>query len=211
MNLIAHRILTIDELKKVPKEYGVEIDLREGNGDIILAHDPFKEGISLDEYLDHYNHSFLILNVKASGLAEIARQKLKARGIENYFFLDCTFPEIIYLIRLGEEKVSLRYSEFEGMDSIRPLAGKASWVWVDQFFNFTLDRKTFLDLKDMGFKVCLVAPELLGRDKESEEFRNRLLENGIFPDAICTKLYSFEGYQSLEKEKTLWQGKQRGF
>ena len=40
MKLIAHKINTIDELNAVPKDYGIEIDLRMGvDGKIILSHD----------------------------------------------------------------------------------------------------------------------------------------------------------------------------
>jgi hypothetical protein len=40
MIIICHRINTIEELKKIPKEYGVEIDVR-GYGDkMVLTHDP---------------------------------------------------------------------------------------------------------------------------------------------------------------------------
>lgn len=38
---IAHRINTIKQLKDVPYNYGVEIDLRPFNDLIILEHDPF--------------------------------------------------------------------------------------------------------------------------------------------------------------------------
>ena len=38
---IAHRINKIDELKTIPSQYGVEIDLRPQNDKIILEHDAF--------------------------------------------------------------------------------------------------------------------------------------------------------------------------
>ena len=40
-----HRINTVNELKKIPLEYGIEIDLRDNlNGEIYIAHDPFVNG-----------------------------------------------------------------------------------------------------------------------------------------------------------------------
>jgi hypothetical protein len=63
MIIICHRINTIEELKKIPKEYGVEIDVR-GYGDkMVLTHDPIKEQGSydeLEEYLQNYDHKFII-------------------------------------------------------------------------------------------------------------------------------------------------------
>jgi hypothetical protein len=43
MEYIAHRINTIEELKQIPKEYGVELDLRDFRDGLILQHDPFKD------------------------------------------------------------------------------------------------------------------------------------------------------------------------
>ena len=61
-----HRINTIKELKEISIEYGIEIDLRDNvNGEIHLAHDPFILGELFEEYLKHYQHSFIILNIKS--------------------------------------------------------------------------------------------------------------------------------------------------
>lgn len=42
MQFIAHRINTIDELKIVPENLGVEVDLRDYGDRLILQHDPSK-------------------------------------------------------------------------------------------------------------------------------------------------------------------------
>ena len=34
---------------------------------LILAHDPFKRGDMLEEYLEHYNHGTLVVNIKEAG------------------------------------------------------------------------------------------------------------------------------------------------
>ncbi len=65
MEFIAHRINTIEELKKVPNEYGVELDLRDYGNKLILQHDPFVEGEDFEEYLKYYNHGTMILNIKS--------------------------------------------------------------------------------------------------------------------------------------------------
>ena len=41
MKFIAHRINTVEELKKIPTEYGVELDLRDRGERLILQHDPW--------------------------------------------------------------------------------------------------------------------------------------------------------------------------
>jgi len=54
LEYIAHRINTIEELGKIPREYGVELDLRDFGDRLILQHDPFKDGEDFEEYLKHY-------------------------------------------------------------------------------------------------------------------------------------------------------------
>ena len=46
MIIIKHRVNTSKELKKVDKNFGVEIDLRSNRNNIYLHHDPFKKGES---------------------------------------------------------------------------------------------------------------------------------------------------------------------
>ena len=45
MEYIAHRINTLEELRKLPQEYGVELDLRDDlNGRVYICHNPFEPG-----------------------------------------------------------------------------------------------------------------------------------------------------------------------
>ena len=54
MEFIAHRINRLDDLFKVPKDYGVEVDLRDYDGNIVLQHDPFKDGDNFEKFLSSY-------------------------------------------------------------------------------------------------------------------------------------------------------------
>ena len=69
------------------------------------------------------------------------------------------------------------------------LAGRIDWVWVDCFTGLALTGGEAERLRGAGFKLCLVSPELQGRDAEREipEMARLLAERGIAPDAICTK------------------------
>ncbi len=44
MNFICHRRNTVSELQTTPIEYGVEVDIRSSNGQLITHHDPFANG-----------------------------------------------------------------------------------------------------------------------------------------------------------------------
>ena len=48
MEIIIHRINNLSKLKYIPKNYGVEIDVRNFKNNLILNHDPFKNGEKLD-------------------------------------------------------------------------------------------------------------------------------------------------------------------
>ena len=82
-----HRINTINELKTIPKKHGIEIDLRDNlNEEIYISHDPFKSGENFEEFLKHYAHSFIILNIKSERIEYKVLELLKKYNIVNYFF-----------------------------------------------------------------------------------------------------------------------------
>ena len=57
MKIIQHRINTKDQLALVSPEYGIEIDLRANNNDIVLHHDPFCAGEDFENFLTQYKHA----------------------------------------------------------------------------------------------------------------------------------------------------------
>lgn len=60
-----------------------------------------------------------------------ALEMLRKYGIKRYFFLDSSFPMIKLLLDMGESNIALRYSEYEGMDTIRNMAGKENgYGWI---------------------------------------------------------------------------------
>ena len=101
MLIIKHRVNTRSSLTQVNKKFGVEIDLRSNANKIIISHEPYLEGVELEEWLDKYNHKFLILNVKEEGLESEVIKILEKKSISDYFFLDQTTPSIINLSTLS--------------------------------------------------------------------------------------------------------------
>jgi hypothetical protein len=86
--IIKHRVNTINEIISTPYSYGVEIDLRTFGSEIIIHHDPFHEGVKFSEWLQYYNHKFLVLNVKEDGLETFISELIEKFKVKNYFFLD---------------------------------------------------------------------------------------------------------------------------
>ncbi len=185
MYLIRHRINTIEDLKTVPESMGVELDLREASGQIILQHDAFKSGESFEEYLRFYRHGLMILNVKTDGLEEKILELIKRHGVKKYFFLDLAFPSMMKLIQNGEKQIAVRFSEYEPLEQCLALKGKVEWVWVDCFTHLPLTPENYKALK-AHFKICLVSPELQRHPKEKiSEFKKQI--QGFDIDAVCTK------------------------
>jgi hypothetical protein len=196
MEYIAHRINTIEELKQIPKEYGVELDLRDFRDGLILQHDPFKDGEDFEEYLKHYNHGTMILNIKSERIEHKVLELIQKYNIKKYFFLDSSFPMIYLLSKSGEKNIALRFSEFEGIDTILNMVGKVEWIWVDCFSKLPITYENYKLLKNNGFKFCLVSPELQGQNEKLESYKQYLQDEGIVFDAICTKVYNIEKWNS---------------
>lgn len=197
MNYIAHRINTINSLLKLPTKFGVEIDLRDNDTRIVLEHDPFSDGEDFENYLKHYNHGILILNIKSERIEHKVLELVEKYNIKNYFLLDSSFPMIYLLSQMGEKNIALRFSEYEGLDTILAMKGKVDWVWVDCFSNLPINQANFKILKEAGFKLCLVSPELQGRPEDIEKYKIYLEKNKIIFDAICTKFHNIERWKNI--------------
>jgi hypothetical protein len=189
MKLIAHRRNTIEELRATPRDLGVEVDIRSSGPRLLIHHDPYVDGTDFEEWLAAYEHGTLILNVKEEGLEERLIELMRRKGHEDWFFLDQSFPFLVKWSRQGERRCAVRVSEFESVETALALAGRIDWVWVDCFTRLALTGEEAHRLRAAGFRLCLVSPELQGRDAESEipRMATMLAERGIAVDAVCTK------------------------
>lgn len=188
MEFISHRINTIDELKLAPTDCGVEIDLRDNGDRLILAHDPFEDGEDFEDYLKHYHHGTMILNIKSERIEHRVLELIRKYQLKDYFFLDSSFPMIYLLSKEGESNIALRFSEYEGLDTILNMKDLVKWVWVDCFSRLPITSKSFKLLKNSGFKLCLVSPELQGQAEKIEQYKSYLESERILFDAICCKM-----------------------
>lgn len=189
MEIIHHRVNSSSELKRLDTRYGAEIDIRSSNGGLLIHHDALSGGESLERWLSSFNHGTLILNLKESGLEHLVLSAMEDHEISNFFFLDQDFPTTFRLAQSGERRCALRVSDLEPIEVASHFAGKVDWVWLDTFLSFTFSNEEVYGLKNLGFKVCLVSPELHRNvsDDKIESFLVRVHEQGIVPDAVCTK------------------------
>lgn len=189
MRPIAHRCNTCLELKNTPREWGVEVDIRSYGQRLIVHHEPFVDGENFEDWLAAYHHGTLVLNVKEEGLEARLIEMMKSKGLEDYFFLDQSFPFLVKWALVGEKRLAVRVSEFESIETALNLAGKIDWVWVDCFTRFSLTKQDADRLQQAGFKLCLVSPELQGHNAEAEipKLVKLLRQQGIKAQAFCTK------------------------
>ncbi len=189
MHFIAHRRNTVDLLISTPTQYGVEVDIRSNDQHLIIHHDPMCGGEIFADWLQAYRHGTLILNVKEEGLEEDLLTLMSAHGIEDFFFLDQSFPFLIKWAQRIEGRCAVRISEYESIETALSLAGKVNWVWVDCFSTLPIDSTQAQQLKDAGFRLCMVSPELQGRDAQIEiaRFHRLINKRNIIPTAVCTK------------------------
>ena len=92
MQIIAHRINAISQLKAIPKNFGIELDIRYHENELVLHHDPFSHHQlpnpeNFTEFLSYYKcEGPLILNVKTEGIEEKCIELMNRFKIKNWFF-----------------------------------------------------------------------------------------------------------------------------
>ena len=191
MIIVKHRVNTSKELKKININFGVEVDLRSKNKNIYLHHDPFKKGELFSKWIKSFKHKLIVLNVKEEGLEPKILSILKRNNVRNYFFHDQTFSSLMK--NMHKTKVSIRYSEFEGLKKIDKLFNSIKWLWVDNFTEIKINKKFYSYLKKKKVKICIVSPELVkkSRSKEIKKVISYLKKNKFKIDAVCTKNSKF--------------------
>jgi hypothetical protein len=189
MELIHHRRNSIEDLVATDIKYGVELDIRSHGDNLIIHHDPLRSGLLFTDWLEFYRHGTLILNVKEEGLEKQLIKLMRAKGITDYFFLDQSFPFLVKWAKFGERRCAVRVSEYESVETALSLSGLITWVWLDCFTKFPIETAEYKALKDAGFKICLVSPELQGMDADTEivKMANFMKEREMNMDAVCTK------------------------
>ncbi len=184
MQIVAHRINTVERLRRLPTHWGVELDLRADGSELILNHDPFKGGERFVDYLAEYRHGLLVLNIKEAGIEDEVLRLVRARGITDCFLLDVEFPYLFRAARKGERAIAVRYSEDECIETVLKYKGRVDWVWIDTISKLPLDAQVVEQLR--WFKTCLVCPERWGRPQDIPAYRKRLAELGLQIEAVMT-------------------------
>lgn len=148
--------------------HGVETDLRDLDGEVVVSHDPprrtdpavFTLRVFLDRWAAAGRPGRLALNVKADGLAAAIADQLSAEGVlGRVFVFDMSVPDQLAHERCGLP-VLARWSEIETPVRTPGVRG----LWLDAFSDDSWwDPAGVRTHLEQGSDVVLVSPELHGR------------------------------------------------
>jgi glycerophosphoryl diester phosphodiesterase len=172
--------------------YGVETDVRDFGGRLVISHDPPSGSEPawesfLSDYAELGARGTLAINVKADGLQELVAASLREAGVSNYFVFDMSLPELVRYRSRGMAYFT-RLSDHEP----HPLCLEgAAGVWVDGFERDWTDLDTLTPMLEGGRRLALVSPELHRRDKtefwvEMREWLRRIPEGQQASVMLCT-------------------------
>ncbi len=146
--------------------FGTETDLRDHRGQVVISHDmPGNDDVmDLETFFsllpNSNDHLPLALNIKADGLASLIKPLLHQRNIKNYFFFDMSIPDMLSYLK-NDLRVFSRVSEYE---PIPAFYNKVAGIWLDAFEDIWYSSELIHHFLASKKEVCLVSPELHGRD-----------------------------------------------
>ena len=143
--------------------WGTETDVRDLAGRLVISHDmPSGREVSLDEclLLQSGLDLPLAINIKADGLAEPLRQLMQHHAVRDWFVFDMAVPDMRAHLLAGNP-VMTRLSEVEPA----PVwLERCCGVWLDGFDSTWFGAADIEALLSSGKRVCVVSPELHGRE-----------------------------------------------
>lgn len=172
---------------------GFEIDIRDSDGELVIAHDLIKKNsnhLKLQDFFEIYKkykcNNIIALNIKACGLSKALKNLLIKFDVTNYFTFDMAVPDIIGYIQ-EDLNFFTRQSEYENNPSFYD---QANGVWLDEFKGHWINEEIIMEHINNGKKVVIVSPELHGR-KYLQEWQNykQIIKNNNLDDndlMICT-------------------------
>jgi hypothetical protein len=166
--------------------FGAEIDVRDRGGELVVSHDPPNGAApSLASVLASHaaagRPGELAMNVKADGLCAL----LSAAMVDTprWTAFDMSVPDAVQYARAGAP-ILTRQSEFEPEPALYP---QSLGVWVDCFEGEWFTEELVAGHLAAGKRICLVSPELHGRDHTAAWRAWAAWEVRDHPDlAICT-------------------------
>ena len=151
--------------------YGIETDLRDYLGTLVVEHDlSSSESTSVAILVELVNSRSvgaegpIALNIKSDGLLKLVTSFSKELSEARHFYFDMSFPQMLQYAR-HRLPIAVRVSEFEPVDwgLIAALNLGSRW-WLDAFDSDWWLKDPVARRLVAGGEVHIVSPELHGRD-----------------------------------------------
>ena len=160
--------------------FGVETDVRDLNGKIVISHDPCV-GAGFAEFANFIDRgSRIAVNVKSDGLVDLIEEFTEQLRDSKSFVFDCSFPELLKYKKAGIPH-AIRISEYE-----RELPWKPDYIWLDSFeSDWWLEEASVLKIMEIT-PAIVVSPELHKRDHANVWQRVHELRSAGLNLSVCT-------------------------
>ena len=93
------------------------------------------------------------------------------------------------------QNLSLRYSEYESIETVKKFINNVGWIWIDTFNYLPVNQNVIRTLKK--FKSCLVCPERWSRPKDIIRYYKKMKKQNFFPNSIMTSKKYFRKWEKL--------------
>lgn len=146
--------------------FGVETDVRDGGGALVISHDPPAGGEPTAAELVDWarGHGLPVaVNVKADGLSARVADLFAGTDVD-WFAFDMSVPETLRYATAGLPYLT-RHSDIEPEPVLYP---GAAGVWLDAFHSDWFGPDEVRRHLDAGKRVAVVSPELHGRPPERQ-------------------------------------------
>lgn len=179
MKIVAHRGTwtqkheqnTIAALQaSVESGYGIEFDVRDYAGDLVISHDPpANRGNTFKDLLDriaekaHEKKVPLAINVKSDGLASEITSLLNGYPRLDGFVFDMAVPDMRQYLKIGMPTFA-RLSDAEPYISY---GDKVQGVWLDALESEDMIKAQFQATMLLEKEICIVSSELHRRPHEA--------------------------------------------
>ncbi len=144
--------------------FGVETDVRDFNGEIVISHDAptnLNQLLYLEDFLKAYNdenHKLPIaLNIKSDGLATLLVDKISKFALKDYFVFDMSVPDQFQYF--NKMNVFSRISEFEKNFELLKLS---QGCWLDEIGSPWVTVKDFEFIVKLQKPIAVVSREIHG-------------------------------------------------
>ena len=195
MQYIIHGVNSKEKLENLSRDVGIEVDIRYRNKKLVIGHDLENTNEIFEEFLNSYDNTLFVANIKDTGIEELVIKKLKENNINNFFLLDVEFPFIMKNYKKFGSYLSTRFSELEDFNTSLNLKNKVSWIWIDTFTKLPLNKNIVKDIK--GFKSCLVSPSRWERTGDIKKTVFELKKINFLPDFIMVEEEEIPMWENL--------------